>query len=152
MSLPLSTQQWQLLPKTQNLAKYLANIKIQLTDEISTKQWKGTFNRFEQHLDSKSRQRAIIAKVLYPISGMMMSGAGGHGLSVFGFELLAQNVDPISGKKVVLNETIASIGHNLHGKLVWIVIGIIVLHAVGALKHHFIDKDETIRRMFTFKK
>lgn len=93
----------------------------------------------------------IISTVLYPISGMMMSGAGGHGIPLFGIELLASNYDAVTQKAVPLNETIASIGHELHGSLTWVLILFIVLHVVGALKHHIIDKDETIRRMFSFK-
>lgn len=90
----------------------------------------------------------IITTVLFPVSGMMMSGAGGHGLFVFGVELLAKNTDPSTGKTLVLNETLASLGHNLHGTLPLVLILLIVLHVVGALKHHFIDKDDTLKRMF----
>lgn len=90
----------------------------------------------------------ILSTVIYPVSGMMMSGGGGRGIYVFGIELLAMNKDAVTGKVVVLNETVASIGHTLHGALVWVVVGIIVAHILGALKHHFIDKDETIKRMF----
>ena len=91
----------------------------------------------------------IISTVLYPISGMMMSGAGGRGLYVFGIELLAMNKDAVTGKVVPLNGDIASLGHTLHEGLVWIVIGLIIAHVVGALKHHFVDKDETVKRMFS---
>lgn len=93
----------------------------------------------------------ITLTALYPASGMMMSGGGGHGIEVFGIELLAENHDDITGKTIALNETIASIGHNLHGILMNILILLIVVHIVGALKHHLFDKDETISRMFSFK-
>ena len=90
--------------------------------------------------------------VVYPISGMMMSGAGGHGIYVFGLELVAANYDEVSGKAIPLNEQLASIGHTLHSSLVPVLIALILLHILGALKHHFIDKDQTISRMFSFKK
>ncbi len=93
----------------------------------------------------------IISTVLFPVSGMMMSGAGGKGLEVFGFELLAKNIDAVTGKTTPINESIAGLGHQIHGTLMWVLIALIVLHVAGALKHHFIDKDETITRMFTFK-
>lgn len=93
----------------------------------------------------------ITMTVVYPISGMMMSGGGGHGIYVFGLELVAAIYDEISGKAVALNEQIASIGHTLHSGLVPIIIALIVLHIAGALKHHFIEKDQTISRMFSFK-
>ena len=88
---------------------------------------------------------------MYPASGMMMSGGGGHGITVFGLELLASNHDDISGKTIALNETIASIGHNLHETLVPVLILLIIIHVAGALKHHIFDKDITITRMFSFK-
>lgn len=93
----------------------------------------------------------ITLTVLYPASGMMMSGGGGHGITVFGLELLASNHDDISGKTIALNETIASIGHNLHETLVPVLILLIIIHVAGALKHHIFDKDITITRMFSFK-
>ena len=93
----------------------------------------------------------IVSTVLYPVSGMMMSGAGGHGIPLFGIELLASNYDAVTQKAVPLNETLASLGHELHESLTGVLILFIVLHVVGALKHHIIDKDETIKRMFSFK-
>jgi len=93
----------------------------------------------------------ITLTVVYPLSGLMMSGAGGHGIYIFGLELLASNYDEVSGKAVALNETIAGIGHEVHELLVPVIILLILVHVIGALKHHFIDKDETISRMFSFK-
>lgn len=93
----------------------------------------------------------IISTVLYPISGMMMSGAGGHGINVFGLQLLASNYDKVSGDAIALNESVASLGHNIHGLLTYALISFIVIHVAGAMKHHFLDKDETLKRMFTHK-
>lgn len=87
----------------------------------------------------------IIGTVLFPISGMMMSGAGGHGLEVFGIELLSANV--VDGKAVPLNADVAGLGHTMHGVLGNVMIGAIVLHVAGALKHHIMDKDHTLKRM-----
>ena len=89
--------------------------------------------------------------VIYPVSGLMMSGAGGYGIYIFGVEILASNYDEISGKAIALNETISGIGHEVHELLVPVIIILILAHVVGALKHHFIGKGETIKRMFTFK-
>ena len=40
--------------------------------------------------------------------------------------------------------------HSLHFYLAWALIGLITLHVLGALKHHFIHKDNTLRRMLPF--
>jgi cytochrome b561 len=91
----------------------------------------------------------IIGTVALPVSGALMSGAGGHGLAIFGWELLAENIDPNNLEEVIpLNKTLAGFSHEIHeivGNVMIIAIG---LHLVGALKHHLIDKDGTLRRMF----
>lgn len=83
-----------------------------------------------------------------PISGMMMSGFGGHGIFIFGFELVAMNPVPANPNEVIAtNAQLAGIGHEMHGFIGEVLIFAIVLHVVGAVKHHVIDKDNTLRRM-----
>lgn len=88
----------------------------------------------------------IIGTLMFPISGMMMSGAGGHGLSVFGLEILASNYNA-AGEAIALNETFAELGHETHEILGTVMIAAIVLHILGAWKHHWVDKDNTLKRM-----
>ena len=92
----------------------------------------------------------ITATVLYPVSGVIMSIGGGHGMAIFGLELVAETMNE-AGKAIPVNEMAAEIGHEIHELLVPVIIIAILLHIVGALKHHFIDKDDTIRRMFSIK-
>tara|TARA_R100001377_G_scaffold48419_1_gene27937 strand:+ start:816 stop:1979 length:1164 start_codon:yes stop_codon:yes gene_type:complete len=68
VSLPLSAQQWQLLPKANNTVEQLANIKVLLADETSHEEWLASVDRFERHLDVKSRQRSLVAVVEHPIA------------------------------------------------------------------------------------
>ena len=90
----------------------------------------------------------IIGTLLMPISGMIMSGAGGRGIYVFGVELLSANPDMANpGKVIPLNETLAGLGHSLHGTIGWVMAIAIVLHIAGAMKHHLVYKDETLARM-----
>lgn len=90
----------------------------------------------------------IIGTVLMPISGFIMSAMGGHGVDFFGMELIARNPDPADPNEVVaLNGTLAGIGHNMHKFAGMAILVGVILHVVGALKHHFIDKDGTLRRM-----
>ena len=90
----------------------------------------------------------IIGTVLMPVSGFIMSAMGGHGVDFFGMELFARNPDPADPKEVIaLNGTLAGMGHNIHEYAgIAILVGAF-LHVVGALKHHIIDKDGTLRRM-----
>ena len=43
--------------------------------------------------------------------------------------------------------SIAELSATLHYVLQWVLIGAIVLHVAGALKHHLLDRDATLRRM-----
>lgn len=46
------------------------------------------------------------------------------------------------------DETLAETAATLHHLLIYVLGGALVLHIAGALKHHFIDKDATLRRMW----
>ncbi|WP_305369414.1 cytochrome b [Photobacterium leiognathi] len=81
----------------------------------------------------------LLATLLMPISGIMMSVGGGRALEVFGVEILAAR------EKV---EWLGSLGHTIHGIAANIIIALIVLHVLGALKHQLINKDNTLVRMF----
>lgn len=65
ISLPLAYQQWQLLPK--NTPENLKKMRVQLTDETNGTKWLAKVDRYEQHIDSQNRQRALIAIVERPI-------------------------------------------------------------------------------------
>ncbi|MCA0927406.1 cytochrome b/b6 domain-containing protein [Ruegeria profundi] len=42
---------------------------------------------------------------------------------------------------------VAEVTANLHWLFIWVLAGSLALHIAGALKHHVIDKDSTLRRM-----
>lgn len=74
------------------------------------------------------------------ISGYLISTADGRAVSVFGlFEL------PATLTSIDQQEDLAGVVHK------WLAISLIAVvgaHALAALKHHFIDKDATLKRMF----
>ncbi len=73
------------------------------------------------------------------VSGYLISTADGRAIEVFNwFEV------PSVGELVDNQEDIAG---DIHKWLAYTVIAMVVLHALGALKHHFIDKDSTLKRM-----
>ncbi len=80
----------------------------------------------------------LVATLLMPLSGLIMSVGGGHAVSLFGLELFA------AGEKV---EWMSGLGHFIHIQSVNLIILALLLHVAGALKHQFIDKDGTISRM-----
>lgn len=77
--------------------------------------------------------------LLMPLSGWLMSNAGNHPISFFGFFELPALVNP--------NTTLKILFHALHEWLAYFLIVLIVFHTLAALKHHFIDKDDILKRM-----
>ncbi len=82
--------------------------------------------------------------IAIPLAGWLMSSAKGFQTVYFGVlpipDLLAKNKD--------LGETLTLI----HRYLNYTMIAIICAHIGAALKHHFIDKDDILRRMLPERK
>jgi len=106
-----------------------------------------TYTKIEQILSKFVHWILILGTLLMPISGMIMSAVGGYGLAVFGFELFAANFNA-AGEAVAFNAQIAEIAHETHEIIGKIMIGAIILHIIGALKHHIVDQDGTLRRIY----
>lgn len=74
-----------------------------------------------------------------PLTGWAMSSAAGFPASFFGLFVMPDLVAPNEALAKLLGETHEILGYSL--------IVLIVGHAGAALKHHFIDKDDVLRRM-----
>lgn len=108
----------------------------------------GQYSKVEQILAKVVHWVLILGTVLMPISGFLMSAFGGPGVEVFGLEVVARNANPDNPSEVIAhNKAIASFTHSLHHWLGEALIIAVALHVVGAIKHHVIDKDGSIRRM-----
>ena len=72
-------------------------------------------------------------------SGYLISTADGSSVSVFGwFE-----VPSVTGQIKRLEDTAGLV----HYWSTWALVALALIHSAGALKHHFIDRDKTLRRM-----
>ncbi|TAL26850.1 MAG: cytochrome b [Alphaproteobacteria bacterium] len=83
-----------------------------------------------------------LAMFVMPLSGWLLSSAAGKSVSFFGLFMLPD--------LVAKSEELKEFFEEVHGIAGWSLIPLIALHAAGALKHHFIDKDITLRRMLPF--
>lgn len=109
----------------------------------------GNYPRHERVLAKIVHYVLLIATVLMPLSGFLMSALGGTGVSVFGLELVARNPDPANPGRVIAHSAdAASFFRGVHGAVAFILVIAILLHTAGALKHHLIDKDGTLKRIF----
>ena len=73
------------------------------------------------------------------VSGYLISTAKGKGIEFFGWFEVPALLTPIENQ--------ADLAGLVHLWLAYMLAGFVVLHAAGALKHHFIDKDNTLKRM-----
>jgi cytochrome b561 len=78
-----------------------------------------------------------------PLLGWTMSSARNFPVSWFGVFTLPDLVAPDRGVYEFLHEA-----HEVSAKLIFVLA---LLHAAAALKHHFIDQDNVLRRMLPLK-
>lgn len=97
-----------------------------------------------QSILAKATHLALYALMLgMPIAGWLVLSAEGEPIPFFGLEL-----PPLVG----LNEPLADLAGELHetfGKIGYFLIG---LHAFAALFHHYVMKDNSLRRITTWSR
>jgi cytochrome b561 len=98
-----------------------------------------TIPRWQQGAAHGLHHLLYLLLLAIPLSGWLMSSAKGFPVVYFG---LVQLPDLI-GKDAGLAERL----HDLHAVLNFALLMLVGLHVAAALKHHFIDRDATLRRM-----
>jgi cytochrome b561 len=77
-----------------------------------------------------------------PITGWLMSSAKAYSVSWFNLFAFPNLV----GK----NEQLFELMRDVHHALFKVLVAVAVLHIAGALKHHFIDRNDVLKRMLPF--
>jgi cytochrome b561 len=98
--------------------------------------------RWEIILATAVQHTLYLMILLMPLTGTLMSFLSDKGLKWFG--LAVPNL-------IGINEPLARIFYNGHVYLSYLVIVLFVFHVAGALKHHYIDKNNILERMWGFK-
>ncbi|WP_413663349.1 cytochrome b [Microbulbifer sp. CNSA002] len=73
------------------------------------------------------------------VSGYLISTADGRPIDVFGIVSIPATLQGIPNQE--------DIAGSIHEILAWGLIGLVAAHVLAALKHHFIDRDGTLRRI-----
>lgn len=107
----------------------------------------GNVSRAMQLLSKSIHILLLLLTLMIPLTGMLFSAASGHGFGIFGLELFAANHAPNGSDVIAHSEFWADLGHEMHEILGYTMLLAVGLHVAGALKHHFIDKDQTLLRM-----
>ncbi len=102
--------------------------------------------RGQKFLSSATKGFLLLIMSLYPITGTLMSMAGGHTVSFFGYFDLPNVIEK---GQVWFGFEVGKIAHTLHEGLMPALIALISLHVLGALYHHFIAKDDVLKKMTT---
>ncbi|TRX72981.1 cytochrome b [Pseudomonas mangiferae] len=74
------------------------------------------------------------------VSGYLISTADGRGIAVFGLFEVPATVTGLPHQEDVAGK--------IHLYLAWTLVVLSAIHALAALKHHFVDRDATLVRMF----
>ena len=80
--------------------------------------------------------------LVIPITGWLFSSASGVPTVWFGLWQLPDLVDR--------NKAAADLLRTVHATLNWTFAAIVLGHVAFALKHHFVDRDDVLRRMLPF--
>ncbi len=73
------------------------------------------------------------------VSGYLITTADGSSISVFGWFEVPSVTGQVKGME--------DIAGSVHYWATWALVGLAMVHAAGAFKHHLLDRDRTLRRM-----
>jgi cytochrome b561 len=85
----------------------------------------------------------VVLMYLLVVSGYLISTADGRGIDVFGLFSVPASISGLQNQ--------ADIAGEVHELLAFTLIALTILHALAALKHHFVDRDQTLKRMLTIR-
>ena len=74
-----------------------------------------------------------------PLTGWLLTSAAGFPVSFFGLFTIPTLIAP--------NEELRHLFDGVHQWLAYTLIALLALHTLAAFKHHFIDKDNILKRM-----
>jgi cytochrome b561 len=96
-----------------------------------------SYKAWERKLSTAAHHLLYLLMFLIPVSGLIMSASGKYGVKWFGLNFIT-GID---------SKPLREIFHETHEISGLILLAVLALHIVGALKHKFIDKDDTMKRM-----
>jgi cytochrome b561 len=99
-----------------------------------------SYQAWERKLATATHHLLYLLMIILPLSGLMMTLNSKYGLKWFG-------IDFLSGTD---NKPMRELFQSTHEIIGLMMVALVVVHVLGALKHKFIDKDDTLKRMSPF--
>ena len=96
-----------------------------------------SYKDWEIKLATGAHHILYLLMVALPVSGIIMATYSKYGIKWFGLPFI----------KGLDNNPLREIYKEAHEIIGIIILAVIALHVLGALKHKFIDKDDTLKRM-----
>ena len=96
-----------------------------------------SYKAIERKLATGAHRLLYVLMVILPLSGVIMATYSKYGIKWFGIDFI----------KGLDNNPMRLIFKDAHEIIGLIMVAVLVLHIAGALKHKFIDKDDTLKRM-----
>lgn len=99
-----------------------------------------SLNAFEVFASRQVHHLLLFAMLVLPATGYLISSSEGAAIEVFG---------TFSAPALwQINDSARDLSIWLHYYLAYLTLGLVILHAAAALKHQFIDRKGTLKRMF----
>ena len=96
-----------------------------------------TYQTWERKLATATHHLLYLLMIALPVSGVIMATYSKYGIKWFGIPFI----------KGLDNNPMREVFKEVHEIIGLIILVMIILHIAGALKHKFIDKDDTLKRM-----
>jgi cytochrome b561 len=96
-----------------------------------------SYKAWERKLAHGAHHLLYLLMVALPVSGIIMATYSKYGIKWFGLEFI----------KGLDNKDMRELFKEVHEIVGLIILVVIIVHILGALKHKFIDKDDTLKRM-----
>lgn len=96
-----------------------------------------TYKKWEKTLATFTHRTLYVLLVAVPLSGVIMSVYSKYGIKWFGLPFI----------KGLDNNPMRELYKEAHEVIGIILLVLVAIHILGALKHKFIDKDNTMKRM-----
>ena len=100
--------------------------------------------KFERHAARATHVLFYVLLFVMPLTGWMMSSAKNYSVSWFHQFTWPNLIGP--------DEQAFNLLRSTHDTLSWLLFGVAILHILAALKHHFWNKDDVLKRMLPFTK
>jgi cytochrome b561 len=96
-------------------------------------------HRLERLLASSAHALLYVLLFAVMLAGYLISTADGRAIDVFGLFSVPATLTAIENQEDIAGE--------IHLVLAIVLVSLAAVHALAALKHHFIDRDRTLKRM-----